>query len=81
MLRIVLFNFSGGVLPLFIDDTETGYNGKDLITRPGAYEDVASENVSFPIAELQGGIDGYKTSMMGLVVNQQSLSHRLLDVL
>lgn len=69
MIRIVNFKSSDGDLPLFIDDTNTGYNGKDILTKPGAYDDVTGPGFSLPIAELTGTIDGYSTKMMGLVLN------------
>lgn len=67
MIRIVTFNFQGSPYPVFIDDTNTGYNGKDVLSRPGVYEEVAGEGFSLPIAELQGNIDGYATKCMALL--------------
>lgn len=67
MIRVVSFNFNGSILPLFIDDTETGYNGKDVMSKPGVYEELTSDKFSLPLAELQGSIDGYTTKCMGLL--------------
>lgn len=69
MIRIVNFRFGDGDFPLFIDDTETGYSGKDILTKPGVYEEVTGEGFSLPIAELNGSIDGYATKLMGLIAN------------
>lgn len=67
MIRVVSFNFNGSLLPMFIDDTETGYNGKDVMTKPCVYEEVTSEKFSLPLAALQGSIDGYTTKCMALL--------------
>lgn len=70
MIRVVTFNFGGNMFPLFIDDTDTGYTGKDVLTKPGIYEEVTSESFTLPIAEMSGSIDGYATKLMGLIANQ-----------
>lgn len=69
MIRMVLFNVGENYYPLFIDDTATGYSGKDVLTKPGAYEDVTGNGFSLPIAELTGRINGYSTRLMGLIPN------------
>lgn len=68
MIRVVSFNFQGTVYPVFIDDTVTGYNGKDVLSRPGVYEEVANEKLSLPLVSMQGSIDGYSTKCMALLV-------------
>lgn len=70
MIRIVTFNFGGNMFPLFLDDTDTGYTGKDVLTKPGVYEEITSDTFTLPIAELSGAIDGYATKLMGLIANQ-----------
>lgn len=67
MIRVVSFNFQGAMYPVFIDDTVTGYSGKDVMSRPGIYDEICGEEFSLPIAELQGSIDGYSTKCMALL--------------
>lgn len=69
MIRVVNFDFQGDTYPIFIDDTDTGYNGKDILTKPGIYDEITNENFTLPLAELQGSIDGYATKCMALLVS------------
>lgn len=82
MIRIVNFTFDGNDYPLFIDDTATGYNGKDILTKPGAYEEVTEDEFSLPIVNFSGHINGYATKLMGLVANvdeQALVKHPVMD--
>lgn len=67
MIRIVSFNFQGAMYPVFIDDTVTGYNGKDVLSRPGVYDEVVNDKFNLPLASLHGSIDGYSTKCMALL--------------
>lgn len=67
MVRVVSFEFDGAVYPLFIDETETGYNGKDILSKPGVYDEACTGRMNLYLVDMQGRIDGYSTKCMGLI--------------
>lgn len=69
MIRVVSFNYQGNLYPVFIDDTTSGYNGKDVMTKPGVYSETITEGFRLSLAELQGSIDGYATKCMALLAD------------
>ena len=70
MIRAILVDVPGtGTLPVFLEDTVTGITGKDVMTRPGAYEELKAAGHVLNLVELQATIGGYMTKMFGLVIS------------
>ena len=68
MINTVSFEHNGSTFSLFIEDTDTGYTGIDMITKPGVYAEVVDDSIAMMLAELHGHINGYTTKCMALVV-------------
>lgn len=67
MMRNIVFEKEGGEkVKLFLFDTTTGNSAVDILTVPGVYEQVASQQPLY-LEKLTGSIGSYKTSLFGLV--------------
>lgn len=69
MIVYFLFNTDGCDVPVFVEDTESGYTGIDVLVKPQAYKEVTLGLMRLQLADAKGSINGYSTQCMPLILD------------